>query len=60
MPEKWCARLQGAEDENLAHKNKKWNNKFGQQGVKELPGYCGNELCLYVNVNIDLTLIVRV
>ena len=36
-----------------------WNNKFGQQGTKELPGYCSNELCLYVNIKIDLTPIVK-
>lgn len=36
-----------------------WKNNFGQQGTKELPGYCSNELCLYGNIEIDLTPIVK-
>lgn len=36
-----------------------WNNRFGQQGTKELPGYCSNKLCLYVNIKTDLTPIVK-
>lgn len=36
-----------------------WNSKFGQQGTKELPGYRNNELCLYVNIKIVLTSIIK-